>query len=95
VHRQRGELDKALEYFEEALSIERSMHESAHVSVAKMLNLIGNIHLQLGNLNELMSCYTEAARIYKTCEQSHDSLVIAGHNFYAISKVCPASASAA
>jgi hypothetical protein len=54
-----------LEYFREALVIERTKNGDVHVAVAKMLNLIGNIYLQRAEVNNFMNCYTEAFRIYK------------------------------
>jgi hypothetical protein len=74
------------------LEIERNKRGACSTSVAKMLNLIGNIHLQLGDLKELMACYTEASRIYKKCGESQDMLVIGGHNFYGLAKLCPGCA---
>jgi tetratricopeptide (TPR) repeat protein len=92
VHRHRGELEEALGNFREALAIEKSKRGACSIQVAKLLNLMGNIHLQFGNVNELMACYTEASRIYKKCGESENMLVIAGHNFYGLAKLCPVCA---
>jgi hypothetical protein len=45
--------------------IERKNNGDVNVAVAKMLNLIGNIHLQRAEVNDSINCYTEASRIYK------------------------------
>lgn len=95
VHQQRGELEESLVYFEEALEIERLKGEEGKFAVAKLLNLLGNIHLQTANIVKMNDCYAEATRIYLECGESPDSLVIAGYNFYGLSKLHPRSASAA
>jgi tetratricopeptide (TPR) repeat protein len=93
VHQQRGELDQALGYFSEALAIERKKNGDDHMSVAKVLNLIGNIHLQRAETSEMMKCYVESSRIYKKHGHPQETLVIAGYNFYALSKNHPECAS--
>lgn len=70
----------ALEYFEEALKIERTKQNESLIAVAKLLNLVGNIHLQQARIGPMMECYSEASRIYR--DQHSDTLVIAGYNFY-------------
>jgi tetratricopeptide (TPR) repeat protein len=92
VHQQRGELDEALQYFSEALEIERTKEGTSQIAVGKLLNLIGNIHLQSANVEEMMTCYTEASHIYREWAQQNETLVIAGYNFYGISKLHPPSA---
>lgn len=90
VHQQRGELDNALAYFSEALEIERGHKgNEGRRAVTKLLNLIGNIHLQKGDISEMMVCYTEASR---ACEEP---LIVAGHNFYCLSKLHPPCAATA
>jgi hypothetical protein len=79
-----------LEYFREALAIERKKNGDVHVAVAKMLNLIGNIHLERAEVNDFMNCYTEASRIYKRQGQPQETLLVtAGYKFYALSKNHP------
>lgn len=95
VHQQRGELDEALKYFSEALDIERAKEGSSQVAIGKLLNLIGNIHLQRADIPNMMECYTRASRIYKSCGQRSESLVIAGYNFYGLSKLHPPCAAIA
>jgi tetratricopeptide (TPR) repeat protein len=89
VYQRRGELDEALLCFSEALEIERTKVGTSRIAVGKLLNLIGNIHLQRANVGEMMSCYTEASRIYRSWAQQNDTLVIAGYNFYGLSKLHP------
>jgi tetratricopeptide (TPR) repeat protein len=90
IHQQLGDLQTAMEYFLEALDIERKREgENTLVPVAKILNLAGNIHLQQGNVSEMMHCYVEASRIYQARQQSGEALVITGYNFYGLSKMHP------
>mmetsp|Transcript_26222 Transcript_26222/g.72356 ORF Transcript_26222/g.72356 Transcript_26222/m.72356 type:complete len:741 (-) Transcript_26222:95-2317(-) len=101
VHQQRGELDLGLKYFTKALEIERQRSRedatatSSHIAVGKLLNLIGNIHLQQANIADMMECYSEASRIYRDWAQPNDTLVIAGYNFYGLAKLHPPNASIA
>ncbi len=94
VHQQRGELEDALRYYEEALEVEKK-RENASEAIAKILNLIGNIHLQRADIDEMMSCYAEASRIYQSGGRPQDSLVIAGYKLYGLAKLHPASAAVA
>ena len=91
VMHQVGDLQHALEYFREALEIERR-REDGDMSVAKILNLMGNIHLQQGHVCQMMDCYSEASRIYERQQHSTETLVVAGYNFYGLSKLHPACA---
>jgi tetratricopeptide (TPR) repeat protein len=88
VLQQVGMLEEALTYFQQALVVEQKLKQD-HISVAKILNLIGNIHLQEGNVKEMMQSFTEASRILERCGKAGEALVIAGYNFYGISKVHP------
>ncbi len=94
VHQQMGQVDDALRYFNEALEIEvknskkrNDSHKSG--SMARLLNLLGNVYLQMGNAEEMMKCYAEASRIYEANQRPGDTLVIAGYNFYGLSKTNP------
>jgi tetratricopeptide (TPR) repeat protein len=95
VYQERGELDEALKYFNDALEIERTKGGKYNVSVGKLLNLIGNIHLRRANVDEMMKCYTEASRLYRDGGLVNESLVIAGYNFYGLSKLHPPTAATA
>ena len=88
VLQQVGNLPDALKYFQEALDIEKMLNRDG-VSVAKILNLIGNIHLQEGKVEPMMESFTEASRLLERSGNSGESLVIAGYNFYGISKIHP------
>jgi tetratricopeptide (TPR) repeat protein len=95
VHQQLGEVEDSLMYFDEALTIEKTTDGGRNVNMSKILNLMGNIHLQRANVAEMMTCYTEASRIYGELGQPQDGIVIAGYNFYGLSKLHPPSAQAA
>lgn len=96
VYQQRGELEKALPYLEEALDIECSLGDLDRQDFTiKLLNLIGNIHLQLGNVGEMMNYYTVAMRDLRSRRRPVSNLVIAGYNYYGLSKMHPPHASVA
>jgi tetratricopeptide (TPR) repeat protein len=93
LHQHNGELPVALEYFSEALDLERQRcNGTKSVFTAKLLNLIGNIHLQRGNAKEMMKCFVEASYI---CENNLYSIAVAGYNFYSLSKLHPECAEVA
>ena len=95
MHQEKGELEKAVEYFQEALEIERMVLSTAEdsasldatmASVCKLLNLIGNIHLMCGRVDSMMKCFEEAC---KCGQHNGEGLIIAGHNFYGLSRMHP------
>lgn len=88
VLQQVGNLGDALNFFQEALDIEKKMNRD-DVSIAKILNLIGNIHLQEGNVEPMMVTFTEASRLLERNGRRGEALLIAGHNFYGLSKLHP------
>jgi tetratricopeptide (TPR) repeat protein len=92
VHQQLGQIEESLIYFKDALAIERKNAESRSSSMGRILNLLGNVYLQLGRINEMMECYVEASRIYETNQRAGETLVIAGYNFYGLSKTNPSCA---
>jgi tetratricopeptide (TPR) repeat protein len=83
-----GSLDEALYYFCEALEIEKKKKKN-DISIAKILNLIGNIYLQQGKVAPMMEKFTEASRMMEMCGNAGEALVIAGYNFYGLSKTNP------
>jgi tetratricopeptide (TPR) repeat protein len=94
VLQQLGDLEGALQHFREALEIERR-READELSVAKILNLIGNIYLQQGKVDHMMKCFIDSSRIFEARQQPGETLVIAGYNFYGLSKIHPVSAAVA
>lgn len=94
VHQQMGQIDDALRYFNEALEIEvknskKRNDSNKSGSMARLLNLLGNVYLQMGKAEEMMKCYSEASRIYEANQRPGETLVIAGYNFYGLSKTNP------
>jgi len=97
-----GNIDGALSCFKEALEVERRRgrrHSSAPCNLlteAKILNLIGNIQLQRGEVADLMLSYAAASRIFERLpESSTDRLAISGYFFYGVSKMFPPCAAMA
>ena len=62
-----------------------------HQTCARTLNEMGNIHLQLGNIDEVMNCYSEALRIYDDTGDDRE-LVIYGQALWQFELVQPAAA---
>lgn len=89
VHQQLGQIEQSLHYFNDALAIERKRSETRSSSMGRILNLLGNVYLQLGRIDEMMECYVEASRIYEQIQRAGETLVIAGYNFYGLSKTNP------
>lgn len=88
-------MNRALEYYEEALAIERELSGNNSMSVARALNHIGNVYLQKGDVDKLMATYSEALRIYHAKGKDSIDLIIAGYNFYCLSKLHPECAAVA
>ena len=72
-----------------ALAIERKRKEPVQRSQARILNLLGNVYLQIGETASMMECYIEAARAYESNQSFGETLVIGGYNFYGLSKTNP------
>jgi len=61
---------------------------SSLLAIGKLLNLIGKVE-------EMMECHTEASRILRDEMSGSQSLVIAGYNFFGLSRLHPAGAAVA
>ena len=57
--------------------------------LGQILNLIGNVHLQQGNTDKMMTSFVEVIRMYRECDIPESNLIIAGYNFYQLSKTQP------
>eukprot|EP00934_Nitzschia_sp_Nitz4_P008879 Nitzschia sp. Nitz4//scaffold280_size24494//10901//13189//NITZ4_008392-RA/size24494-processed-gene-0.19-mRNA-1//1//CDS//3329545591//8869//frame0 len=80
VYQQLGMFDQAAEHFNQALEIERNRNMSSATEIikdhtgrdvpnkacARILNLLGNVYLQLGKTRDMMLCFTEASRYYQS-----------------------------
>jgi tetratricopeptide (TPR) repeat protein len=70
-------MDKALENFQCALTVERQLQEKRDpTTVAKTLNEIGNVYLAQGETPETMKAFTEAARLYRSAGLSMSSVSV-------------------
>ena len=110
VHKVAGDLEEALKYFENSLAVERSLSSSPssstdtmsseeeqspdYAAMARALNEIGNIHLALENVVEMMEAFNEASRLYRTAGLSSHNVVVSEH-LYALEISCPEAAPAA
>ena len=94
-YKAQNDLDRALGYFQEALSIERKAAEGGDVgTIAKMLNEIGNIHLARGDVVLMMEAFGEASRIFRQAGLSPESVAVSGE-LYHFGITCPNAAPAA
>jgi len=91
VHRQRGYLDHALDCFQKALCIELRQSQLSLPNIAKLYNVMGNIHLQRAEVEEMMHAYAQSVRFGHT----ERDFIISGYNFYGLSKLHPPCAGAA
>jgi len=89
---QRGDMELALIKFNEALSIERECYGANHPTCARTLNEIGNIEMQLGNLEGMMKCYIEALRIYKEAGMVDEPVIVHSLKLWRFNIVHPESA---
>lgn len=72
-----GDLDEALRHFMDALFIEKGLGDHQDpISIAKLLNEIGNIYLARGNVEQMMKNFAEAARIFRQEGRSFSSLTV-------------------
>lgn len=96
LYEHRGNLHEAIRFFTEALSLHRSQSNGEDSISGKILNLIGNIHLQLAEVDKMMVCFIQASRTYREAHPlGHHALVILGFNWYSLSRIFPPSAAAA
>jgi tetratricopeptide (TPR) repeat protein len=92
IYQRNGEIDEAAQYFRRALEIQQKKTSPNPDSIGKAYNVLGNIHLQKGNVAEMMDCYTNAARCYK---RTNETMLISGYTFYCLSKLHPQCSQAA
>lgn len=76
---------------------ESSAKQELYLLIAQALNNIGNLYLQKGQTQDMVSTFSQAVQYYNKAgkENSVDELTICGLNYYALSKMHPESASAA
>ena len=90
-----NDLERALFYFKEALKVERKvMFKDDPLAVARALQEIGNIYLEIGNIREMMNAFIQAARIYKKSSLTYGNLIVT-NRLYALDLSCPRAAPAA
>ena len=99
VLQQLGLFDEAIHHFEEALMTLRECSqqqgEKHYAKETRILNQLGNLYLQKGQVSSMMNAFSEASRLLKVHEQSTDSLVITGYNYYGLSRAHPPNAPSA
>jgi tetratricopeptide (TPR) repeat protein len=105
IYEKQAELQKAKDLYLQALNIELSI-QSVHNSptIARLLNVIGNIFLQEADITPMMECYITAARLLQRWQLTASSdredtsdcaLVITGYKYYYLSRMHPPAAATA
>ena len=89
VMQQIGALDEATEHFQKALQIEQGRRNRDSRSEAKILNQLGNVYLQQGDVDNMMATYVKASRLLNSGNQPDEALIITGYNNYGLSKMHP------
>ena len=99
LHNKRGELDEALQYFEQGVTIGLNADFSGTVpltEVAKFFSFVGNVHLQRGDTGNAVTFFTKAMRTNRLAGVSeHSNLVVDGLCMYDLSKAHRSCAAAA
>jgi tetratricopeptide (TPR) repeat protein len=90
-----GELTPVRNSYHVALQIIHQANEVDKHACAEIWNDIGNIELQLGNVEELMKCFTMALRFYKMIYQGDDNQLIVGLPLWRFDMISPHAASVA
>ena len=61
----RGKPEKAIEYYEQALTIDMEVYDDRHPAVARDLNNIGIARHALGDLQRAKTCFQQAYSIFQ------------------------------
>ena len=62
-HDKLGEYEKAIECFGEVLRLGRKIYGMHHVELSNILNSVGNVHRNRGEVRRALRCYEESLRI--------------------------------
>ena len=104
LYEEKGDINEAIKYFSDALDIYKTNSESAEdesskrdddISIAQTLNNIGNLYLQKGQTQDMVTEFSDAIRYLQKSGKSYDDLAICGFDYYALSKLHPECASVA
>jgi tetratricopeptide (TPR) repeat protein len=99
VHQNRGELAMSLSCFLGSLDIRRQRAgESSNqlTAVSRTLNLVANLHLQLGDVASAMDAIAEATRIARSSDVlREEDIELSGFEIYGFARLHPGAAPAA
>ena len=73
-HDKLGEYDKSVECFGEVLRLGRKIWGGSHMELSNVLNSVGNVHRNRGEVKRALRCYEESLRIRT---KVHDELGVA------------------
>ena len=89
VLQQLGRLDEAAGFFREALETLALCADANPSRKMKILNQLGNVYLQQGDVPSMMRVFSDASRLLHADEQTSDVLFITGFNHYGLSIAHP------
>eukprot|EP01025_Chloroclados_australasicus_P026600 TRINITY_DN2642_c0_g1_i5.p1 TRINITY_DN2642_c0_g1~~TRINITY_DN2642_c0_g1_i5.p1 ORF type:complete len:941 (-),score=36.38 TRINITY_DN2642_c0_g1_i5:33-2510(-) len=72
-----GQLQQALQYYEDALNMRKQLLQYQHIDIAKSLNQLGQAHRILGNLDSAQKNYYESLKIKQEVYNNQDHASIA------------------
>lgn len=92
---QLGRLDEAALHYREALGKLQKKKVRDFLREVRLLNLLGNLYLQQGDVANAIETLTNATRSLRVNNLSDDSFLISGLNYYSLSRMHPPCASVA
>ena len=95
IYQRRGELSKALDHCSQILKIQECGIPLDRTAIAKTLNKMANLNLQLGRAGEAVKFIVDAARIVQNCECANVEIGLTGFDLYACAKLYPEGSPAA
>jgi tetratricopeptide (TPR) repeat protein len=95
IFQQLGRLDEAAMEYRGALNLLQQKENRNFPWEVKLLNLLGNLYLQHGDVMNAIEAWTKATRTLRANNLSDDSLHIIGLNYYSLSRMHPPCASVA
>ncbi|MBN2047596.1 MAG: tetratricopeptide repeat protein [Anaerolineaceae bacterium] len=78
----RGDLDKAIDDYQQTLELERARRGPDHNRVGARWNNLGRVYQAAGRLEEAVNCFEQAARVWQTgsASEHHANLALAFKN---------------
>merc|ERR1712154_160724 len=87
IHEGRGELDEAIKCFSETIEILKKASKQDNGAVARTLNRLGNLYLQLGQTRNMIDALSDSIRCFHLDGIRGDTVHVSGFEFYSLSKM--------